>query len=84
MVTDTTGLPRAKAIWKPPLSKKRSKIEGCSKVMGSNRKPFEEFRRRNQNVFQCKTNQGTKKAWKLENNQGTCKQKEKETVVGIA
>ena len=69
MVTDTTGLPRAKAIWKPPLSEKFSKTEGCSKVMGSNRKPFEEFRRKNQNVFQCKRNKGTKKAWKLENKQ---------------
>ena len=61
MVTDTTGLPRAKAIWKPPLSTKLSKIEGCSKVMGSNQKPFEEFRRKYQNVFQCKGNQGDQK-----------------------
>ena len=61
MVTDTTGLLRAKAIWKPPLSKKLSKIEGCSKVMGSNRKPFEEFRRKKPKRFPMQNNQGDQK-----------------------
>ena len=71
MVTDIRGLPRAKQFGSPPLCKKRLKIEGCSKVMGSNQKAFEEFRRKNQNVFHCKTNQWTKK-------------KEKETVLRIS